>query len=107
MSKGIGDLSGFIKQAQEMQKRVAEVQASLKERVVEGTAGGGMVSAFVNGQQELVKIRIDPKVVDPGDVEMLEDLIVAAVGAALKKSRELAREEMARVTGGLSIPGLM
>jgi len=107
MAKGLGDLSGFIKHAQEMQKKMAEVQESLKHRVVEGSAGGGMVTAYVSGQQELVKLKIDPKTVDPDDVEMLEDLILAAVAAAMKKSRELSREELAKVTGGLSIPGMM
>ncbi|HUU69454.1 MAG TPA: YbaB/EbfC family nucleoid-associated protein [Planctomycetota bacterium] len=107
MAKGLGDLSGFIKHAQEMQKKMSDVQESLKHRVVEGSSGGGMVAAYVNGQQELVKIKIDPKAVDPDDVEMLEDLILAATAAAMKKSRELSREEMAKVTGGLSIPGMM
>jgi len=107
MAKGLGDLSGFIKHAQEMQKKMAEVQENLKHRVVEGSAGGGMVTAYVSGQQELVKLKIDPKTVDPDDVEMLEDLILAAVAAAMKKSRELSREELAKVTGGLSIPGMM
>ena len=107
MAKGLGDLSGFVKQAQEMQKRIAEIQDGLRNRVVEGSAGGGMVVANVNGHQDLLKIKLDPKVVDPGDVEMLEDLIVAAVAAAMKKSRDLAKDEMSKVTGGLSIPGLM
>ena len=107
MAKGLGDLSGFVKQAQEMQKRIGEVQEGLKNRVVEGSSGGGMVVANVNGHQDLLKIKIDPKVVDPNDVEMLEDLIVAAVAAAMKKSRDLAKDEMAKITGGLSIPGLM
>ena len=107
MAKGLGDLSGFVKQAQEMQKRIAEIQDGLRNRVVEGSAGGGMVVANVNGHQDLLKIKLEPKVVDPGDVEMLEDLIVAAVAAATKKSRDLAKDEMSKVTGGLSIPGLM
>jgi len=107
MPKGLGDLSGFIKQAQTMQKKIAEVQENLKNRVVEGTSGGGMVSAMVNGHQDLLKLKIDPKVVDPDDIEMLEDLIVAAVAGAMKKSRDLAKEEMSKVTGGMSIPGLM
>ena len=107
MPKGLGNLSGFVKHAQEMQKKMAEVQENLKHRVVEGSAGGGMVTAYVSGQQELVKLKIDPKTVDPDDVEMLEDLILAAVAAAMKKSRELSREELAKVTGGLSIPGMM
>jgi DNA-binding YbaB/EbfC family protein len=100
-------MTGFIKHAQQIQKKIAAVQESMKDRVVEGTAGGGMVSAMVNGQQELLKLTIDPQVVDPDDVEMLEDLVTAAVSQALKKSKDLAKEEMAKVTGGLSIPGIL
>ena len=107
MPKGLGNLSGFIKHAQEMQKKMAQVQESLKNRVVEGSSGGGMVTAMVNGHQELLKLKIDPQVVDPTDVQMLEDLVVAAVGQAVQKSKDLAKDEMAKVTGGLSLPGLM
>lgn len=89
-----------------MQKKMAEVQEGLKNRVVEGSSGGGMITAMVNGHQELLKVKIDPQVVDPDDVEMLEDLVVAAVSQAVKKSKELAKEEMAKVTGGLSLPGM-
>jgi len=71
MAKGLGNIGGFIKQAQQMQKKLAETQEELKNRVVEGTAGGGMVSAMVNGHQDLLKLTIDPQVVDPDDVEML------------------------------------
>jgi DNA-binding YbaB/EbfC family protein len=106
MPKGLGNLTGFIKQAQEMQKKIAAVQDGLKNRVVEGSSGGGMITAMVNGRQELLKIKIDPQVVDPDDVEMLEDLVVAAVSQAVEKSKDLAKEEMAKVTGGLSIPGM-
>jgi DNA-binding YbaB/EbfC family protein len=106
MLKGLGNMSGFVKQAQEMQKKMAQVQESLKDRVVEGSAGGGMVIAMVNGHQELLKLKIDPDVVAPDDVEMLEDLVVAAVAQALKKSKDLSKEEMAKVTGGLSLPGM-
>ena len=106
MPKGLGNMTGFIKQAQEMQKKIAAVQDGLKNRVVEGSSGGGMITAMVNGRQELLKIKIDPQVVDPDDVEMLEDLVVAAVSQAVEKSKDLAKEEMAKVTGGLSIPGM-
>ena len=106
MMKGLGNMSGFVKQAQEMQKKMAQVQESLKNRVVEGSAGGGMVTAMVNGHQELLKLKIDPDVVDTDDVEMLEDLVVAAVSQAVKKSKDLSKEEMAKVTGGLSLPGM-
>jgi len=107
MPKGLGNLSGFIKHAQEMQKKMAQVQESLKNRVVEGSSGGGMVTAMVNGHQELLKLKIDPQVVDPTDVQMLEDLVVAAIGQAVQKSKDLAKDEMAKVTGGLSLPGSM
>ena len=106
MLKGLGNMSGFVKQAQEMQKKMAQVQESLKDRVGEGSAGGGMVTAMVNGHQELLKLKIDPDVVAPDAVEMLEDLVVAAVAQALKKSKDLSKEEMAKVTGGLSLPGM-
>lgn len=106
MLKGLGNMAGFVKQAQEMQKKMAQVQESLKNRVVEGSAGGGMVTAMVNGHQELLKLKIDPDVVEPDDVEMLEDLVVAAVSQAVKKSKDLSKEEMAKVTGGLSLPGM-
>ena len=96
----------LMKQAQDMQRRVAKVQAELKERIEEGTAGGGMVTALVNGAQDVVSVRIDPEVVDPDDVEMLEDLVVAAVNAVMKKADDLNQAEMNKVTGGLNLPGL-
>jgi DNA-binding YbaB/EbfC family protein len=82
------------------------LQEELKKRVVEGSSGGGMVTAFVNGAKEVVKITIDPEVVDPDDVEMLEDLILAAIGSATEKAESMVQEEMKKVTGGLGIPGL-
>ena len=103
---GLGDLGGLMKQAQKMQKEMARIQEELKERVVEANAGGGMVKVAVNGAQEIVSIKIDPEVIDPDDKEMLEDLILAAVTQGLKKAKELAEEEMSKVTGGLKLPGL-
>jgi len=100
----MGDL---MRQAQKMQQRMAEVQQELKERVVEGTAGGGMVTVLVNGQQEIVAVKIDPQVIDPDDPALLEDLILAAARQGLKKARDLAQEEMSKVTGGASLPGMM
>jgi len=100
---GMGNLA---KMAQQMQAEMARVQAELEELVLEGTAGGGAVTAAVNGRQELVSLRIDPDVVDPEDVEMLQDLITAAVNEALRQVRQTAEEKMARVTGGLRLPGL-
>jgi len=103
---GLGDFSNLLKQAQKMQKELSRIQGELSERVVEGSSGGGMVKAHVNGSQELLSIKIDPKVVDPEDVEMLEDLVTAAVKQALKAAKELSEKEMAKMTGGINLPGL-
>lgn len=103
---GMGDMAGMMRQAQKMQKEMQRVQESLKERIVEGTAGGGAVKALVNGQQELVAVKIDPSVIDPQDPSMLEDLVAAAVQNGLKASRELMAAEMQKVTGGLGLPGM-
>jgi nucleoid-associated protein EbfC len=100
------DFSNLMKTAQGMQSKMAAVQASLKERVIDGSAGSGMVTAYVNGDMELVKIEIDPKVVDADDVEMLEDLVLAAVNKAMTEMKALTQQEMSKVTGGMNIPGL-
>jgi len=100
---GMGNLA---KMAQQMQAEMARVQAELDELVLEATAGGGAVSATVSGRQELVSLRIDPEAVDPEDVEMLQDLITAAVNDGLRQVRQTAEEKMARATGGLRLPGL-
>jgi len=103
MAKGFGNM---MKQVQKMQARMVEIQEQLAEERVEGSAGGGMVKAVANGKQEIVEITIDKEVVNPDDIEMLQDLIVAAVNQAQKAASELAAERMAEVTGGLNIPGL-
>lgn len=103
---GRGGMGNIMKQAQMMQKRMAQLQQELEERRIEATAGGGMVTAVVSGKQRLVSLTIDPKAVDPEDVEMLQDLVVAAVSEALKQSQKMAEEEMGKITGGLNIPGL-
>ncbi len=103
MNQGMG---GLMKQAQKMQKRMLEVQEELAHRTVEVKVGGGMVTVVANGHQELVSITIAPEVVDPDDVEMLEDLILAAVNEARRKSQEVAAGEMEKVTGGMKIPGM-
>ena len=103
---GRGGMGNIMKQAQMMQKRMAQLQEELAARQVEATAGGGMVTAVVTCKQQLVALTIDPKAVDPDDVEMLQDLVVAAVSEALKQSQKIAEEEMGKVTGGLNIPGL-
>ena len=99
-------MNDLMKQAQQMQKRMLEIREELANRTVEATVGGGMVTAVVNGQQEVKSLRITPEVVDPEDTEMLEDLIVAAVNEALQQSQELMSAEMSKLTGGLKIPGL-
>lgn len=101
----LGDMGGLLKQAQDMQRRVARVQDELKERVVEFAAGGGVVTAQANGAQELLAVKIAKEVVDPNDITMLEDLVVAAVNGALKKAHDLRQSEMAKLTGGLNLPG--
>jgi DNA-binding YbaB/EbfC family protein len=104
---GLGNL---LKQAQKMQAQMQRAQEELAALQVEGTAGGGMVRAVVSGKYEVVSIKIDPEVVDPDDVEMLEDLIAAALNQALQKVHEKVAEEMGKVTGGLGaglLPGLM
>jgi DNA-binding YbaB/EbfC family protein len=100
---GMGNLQ---RMAQQMQQEMVRIQAELGAATVEGSAGGGVVSATVTGQQELVSITIDPSAVDPEDVDMLQDLVVAAVNDALRASRELAAQKMGPLTGGLKIPGM-
>ena len=96
----------MAKLAQQMQAEMAKVQAELDQLTMEGTAGGGAVTAVVNGHNELVSLAIDKDVVDPDDVEMLQDLITAAVNDGLKRVKQTAEEKMARVTGGLRLPGM-
>jgi hypothetical protein len=103
MAKGLGNI---MKQAQQMQAKMARVQQELEKKEVEATAGGGMVTARVNGKQELLELNIEKDVVDPEDVEMLQDLVMAAVNEAIKQSQKMIQEEMSKVTGGMNIPGL-
>jgi len=107
MFKNLGNMGGLLKQAQKMQTEIARIQEDLAERVVEGSSGGGMVTAVVNGKQEVLAVKIDPEVIDAEEKELLEDLVAAAVNQALKNAGELARQEMAKVTGGMNIPGLL
>ena len=99
-------LGNLAKMAQQMQAGMARVQAELETLQVEGSAGGGAVKAVVTGKQDLVSIAIDPGVVDPDDVEMLQDLVVAAVNEAIGAARRTAEQKMATVTGGLRLPGM-
>lgn len=103
MAKGLGNI---MKQAQQMQARMARVQQELESKEVEVTAGGGMVTARANGKQQLIDLQIEKDVVDPEDIEMLQDLVQAAVNEAIKKSQEMVQEEMSKVTGGMNIPGM-
>jgi len=103
MPKGFGDM---MKQIQKMQAKMEEVQKELENKRVEGTSGGGMVKVIANGKQEILEIKIDPEVVNKEDVEMLEDLVLAAVNQAREKSVEVQNDEMAKLTGGLKIPGM-
>ncbi len=96
----------LMKEAQKMQAKLAKMQEELKQRIVEATSGGGMVRVSCNGQQEIVSISIDPGLLEEKDVEMLQDLVLVAVNEALRRSREMAQEELAKITGGLNIPGL-
>jgi nucleoid-associated protein EbfC len=99
-------MGNLAKMAQQMQAEMARVQAEVEALVVETSAGGGAVKAVVNGRQEVVSVVIDPGAVDPDDVEMLQDLITAAINDGLRQVRKTAEEKMARVTGGLRLPGL-
>ncbi len=96
-----------MKMIQQMQNRMMKIQEELEETMVEGTSGGGVVKAEVNGQRALQSIKIDPSAVDPEDVEMLEDLVVTAVQDAMDKAAKLAEDKMGALTGGMKIPGLM
>jgi hypothetical protein len=100
------DLGGLMEAAQRMQREMQRVQEELATKRVEASAGGGMVTAVANGRLDIVAVRLDPAVVDPKDLGMLQDLVVAAVNQALAKAKTMAQEELAKVTGGLSIPGL-
>jgi DNA-binding YbaB/EbfC family protein len=101
--KGMNEM---LRQAQIMQKKLTAVQEGLKEKQVEAASGGGMVSVTATAAQEIVAVRIDPSVVASGDVEMLQDLVLAAVNEALKKGKEVMEQEMGQATGGMRIPGL-
>lgn len=104
---GGGNMQKQIQQMQQMQRKMEEMQAELETKEVEATAGGGAVSVTANGKKELVKVVIKPEVVDPDDVEMLQDLIMVAANEALRQIEEMSQNEMGRLTGGLSIPGIM
>jgi DNA-binding YbaB/EbfC family protein len=101
------NMGNMMKQAQKLQAKMMKMQEELAERTVETASGGGMVKVVANGKQQILSIRIEKEVVDPDDVEMLQDLVIAAVNDALAKSQEMVSSEMGKLTGGLNIPGLM
>jgi len=102
--KGMGNM---MKQAQKLQSKMLKLQGELAEKTVETTSGGGMVKVVANGRQQIVSIQIEEEVIDPEDVEMLQDLILAAINDALTKSQEMVSGEMSKLTGGINIPGMM
>ncbi|MDD4171938.1 MAG: YbaB/EbfC family nucleoid-associated protein [Syntrophomonas sp.] len=103
---GGSNMNQMMKQAKKLQEEMAKKQAELLEQVIEGSAGGGAVTAKVNGKQQILEVNIKPEVVDPDDVEMLQDLIMTAINDAIKQSQDLVATEMSKITGGLNIPGL-
>lgn len=99
-------MGNLAKMAQQMQADMGRIEQELKDLEVEGSAGGGVVKAVVTGKQDIVSVTIDPGVVDPDDVDMLQDLVVAAVGDAITNARKIAEDKVSKVTGGLQIPGM-
>lgn len=101
------NMNKLMKQAQQMQEKMTKLQEEMAEKTTEATAGGGMVKVVANGKQQILSIQVEKEVVDPEDVEMLQDLIVAAVNEALSRSQAMVNEEMSKLTGGMNIPGMM
>ena len=106
MGGGPSNMQAMIKQAQKMQEDMAEKQAELEAREYDVAAGGGVINVKINGKKEILSVKIDPEVVDPDDVETLEDLIVAAINEGIKKVEAVSAEEMQKITGNMSIPGM-
>ena len=106
MGGGPQNMQAMLKQAQKMQEDMAAMQAELEEREFEVSAGGGVVNVKINGKKEILSVKLAPEVVDPDDVETLEDLVVAAVNEAIKKVEAVSGEEMQKITGSMSIPGM-
>lgn len=102
---GGGNMNNMMKQMQQMQKKIEEAQKEIEETQVTATAGGGVVEVVANGKKELISIKIDPEAVDPEDVDMLEDMILAGVNEALRMADEVNEKKMGGITGGLNIPG--
>ena len=106
MALDLSAMDNLVQQAQEIQAKVTEMQAQLAGQTVSATAGGGMVTAVASGSGALIDLRLEREVINPGEPEMLRDLILAAANEALKKAQDLAAREMSRITGGLKLPGL-
>lgn len=104
--KGRPNMGNLLKQAQQLQSKMARLQEELEEKTVEASSGGGMVTAVVNGRQEILSINIEPEVINPDDQEMLQDLILAAINDGLAKARNMVNEEMGKLTGGLNLPNI-
>jgi DNA-binding YbaB/EbfC family protein len=104
--KGMPNMGQLMKQAQQLQSKMAKLQDEIGEKTVEASAGGGMITVVANGRQEILAVHVDPEVIDPGDQEMLQDLILAAVNDALSRARAMMNEEMGNLTKGMNIPGL-
>ena len=103
---GKGRFSGVVRQAHKMQQQIGRVQEEMYARMVEASSGGGRVTAYVNGRQELVNLKIDPEVIDPANPKQLEDLVLEAVSQAIQNSQEMVKSEVDKITGGFNIPGL-
>ncbi len=101
-----GNMANMMKKVQKLQADMAKLQEDLKTRTLESTAGGGAIKIVVNGEKQLVSVKIDPGAVDPEDIEMLEDMIMAAVNEAMKKVDDMMSQEMGKLTGGIKIPGM-
>ena len=101
-----GGFNNIVRQAQQMQARIGKVQEEMADKKIEASTGGGVVTAVVTGDQKLVEVKISPDVVDPDDVEMLEEMVVGAVNQAMKLAGDMMNEEIEKITGGMSIPGL-
>ena len=104
--KGIPNMGNLMKQAQQFQAKMAKLQEELGDKTVEASAGGGMITVVVNGQQEVLSIKIDPEVIDSDDMEMLQDLVLAAVNDGLARAKKMVNEEMGKLTGGLNLPNI-
>lgn len=100
-------LNGLLKQAKQLESMVAKIQKDLEEKKITASSGGGMVEVTVNGRRELLEIKIDREVVNPDDIEMLQDLIIAAVNEAMRRIQSMVTEDISKITGGLSIPGIV